>query len=398
MTLAINPRLLALTSIFFLGALSSICYPPFLRAEAQSGSSANQFTVPNGQLTFDSEGLECPNVSDKCKLFHSRIPHVPSEQSGVTIGRGYDLKRKEPDKIKKDLITAGLSNQIAEAYSRAGCKLLSSRKCEPQYTGKKAREFINSNKHNLLEITPEQQRKLFAITYSEIKDDVKRISNSAKDGKGNYYGTVNFENLNPKILDVLIDLRYRGDYTPKAREWIQKHVVNNDIVAFQNAMMNDYWTTKSEPVPLDRFNRRLLYLGVQKKKPSCQATVNTMVSRINSIGAITYEANLRTTNSKRNPFPQNQRLGITLGAKDATSSVSKKSADIMNSPVIMTEFARKIFSSCPSVIEISFYLYQTDWEIAFFRGPDDKVIRGKCIGPGERPVDYVLQWGEYFCL
>ena len=85
-----------------LGASSSICYPPFLRAEAQSGSSANQFTVPNGQLTFDSEGLECPNLSDKCKLYHSRIPHVPSEQSGVTIGRGYDLKRKEPDKIKKE--------------------------------------------------------------------------------------------------------------------------------------------------------------------------------------------------------------------------------------------------------------------------------------------------------
>ena len=92
MTLVINPRLLALTSIFFLGASSSICYPPFLRAEAQSGSSANQFTVPNGQLTFDSEGLECPNLSDKCKSILRRQALAWRQES---VGCGFKSQRQQ---------------------------------------------------------------------------------------------------------------------------------------------------------------------------------------------------------------------------------------------------------------------------------------------------------------
>ena len=396
MTLAINPRLLTLTSIFFLGASSSICYPPFLRAEAQSGSSANQFTVPNGQLTFDSEGLECPNLSDKCKLYHSRIPHVPSEQSGVTIGRGYDLKRKEPDKIKKDLIAAGLSNQIAEAYSRAGCKLLSSGKCEPQYTGKKAREFINSNKHNLPEITPEQQRKLFAITYSEIKDDVKRISNSAKDGKGNYYGTVNFENLNPKILDALIDLRYRGDYTPKTRELIQKHLVNNDMVAFQNAMMNDYWTTKSQPVPLDRFNRRLLYLGVQKERPGCQATVNKVLAAMRSAGAKNTSYSVSRKSAEQysgNPTDRSDQIIFSL--KDSSSQGYQPIAQsLMRSPKMQAQ-ANNIATNCGNTAIISFGVYGTDNFHSYFVGASGEATPQRCAAWDRSKK--LTPWGEGIC-
>lgn len=40
-------------------------------------------------MTFDQEGLENPG-----KKYHSRVPHVPSSSSGVTIGRGYDMKYK----------------------------------------------------------------------------------------------------------------------------------------------------------------------------------------------------------------------------------------------------------------------------------------------------------------
>jgi hypothetical protein len=90
MTLAMKPSLVELTAFSFFAATYLVGYQPPLKAAEQAGTetTANQFRVPNGQLTFDLEGLECPDPSDKCIAFHSRIPHVPSEESGVTIGRG----------------------------------------------------------------------------------------------------------------------------------------------------------------------------------------------------------------------------------------------------------------------------------------------------------------------
>lgn len=215
------------------------------------------FQVPRGQLTFDAEGQECPDKARKCNKYHSRKPHVPDNISGVTIGRGYDLKRRTPEKIKRDLMATGLTPEDAEVYAKAGCKMISTGSCEPQFTGDKARKFISDNQDKLREITPEQQRKLFEITYSEMEEDIKRISNNEKDK----YGAVDFETLNPKIKDVLVDLRFRGDYTPDSRKLIQKPVANNDFQAFKEAMGNEYWVNKSTPVPSDRFKRRLIYLN-----------------------------------------------------------------------------------------------------------------------------------------
>jgi hypothetical protein len=45
--------------------------------------------VAKGQATYNSEG----NEGGK---YHSRKAHHPTAASGVTIGRGYDLKEKKP--------------------------------------------------------------------------------------------------------------------------------------------------------------------------------------------------------------------------------------------------------------------------------------------------------------
>jgi hypothetical protein len=125
--------------------------------------------------------------------------------------------------------------------------------------GDKARSFIAKNQDRLVELTPEQQRKLFTRTYSEMEEDVRRISNNVKDK----YGEVDFNTLNSKIKDVLVDLRFRGDYTPESRELIQKYVANNDFGAFKDAMKSKYWLDplkNPNPVPRDRFNQRLEFL------------------------------------------------------------------------------------------------------------------------------------------
>lgn len=198
------------------------------------GSKDNPFQVPNGQVTFDSEGTEGGR-------YHTRKPHVPSDSSGLTIGRGYDMKEKTKAQIKKDLMDAGLSEADAEAYSGAA-----------GLSGEKARQYIKDN--NLAEITPEQQKKLFAITYAAMEADVKRICEKADVVEK--YGATDWATLNPAIKDLLVDLRYRGDYTPGTRAKIQALVAKNDIKGISDIMADEsYWVTE-RGVPKDRFLRR----------------------------------------------------------------------------------------------------------------------------------------------
>ena len=65
-----------------------------------------------GKLTFDAEGSEGGQ-------FHSRKLHVPSMVSGLTIGRGYDMKKKSPAKIIQDLTAAGIDKKDAAILSKA---------------------------------------------------------------------------------------------------------------------------------------------------------------------------------------------------------------------------------------------------------------------------------------
>jgi len=49
-----------------------------------------------GGLTFDAEGQE------RRGRYFSRVAHVPGPWSGVTIGRGYDLKYRKADEVVND--------------------------------------------------------------------------------------------------------------------------------------------------------------------------------------------------------------------------------------------------------------------------------------------------------
>lgn len=191
--------------------------------------------MPKGQLTFDAEGAEGG-------IYHSRKPHVPTDSSGVTIGRGYDLKERTQQSVIKDLTDAGLSMQHADAYAQ-GVGL----------AGALARDFIISNK--LVEITPEQQNKLFQITYDFMESDCIRICN--KSDVVEKYGATDWNTLNSKIKDVVIDLRFRGDYTPESRTFIQKFIADNNLDGFTKVMLDK---SKWQNVPVDRFNRRVQYL------------------------------------------------------------------------------------------------------------------------------------------
>ncbi len=199
-----------------------------------------KMTITEGKLTYDAEGNEGGR-------YHSRVLHAPGENSGLTIGRGYDMKEKSTEKIDRDLTNAGVDADMAAIISRAS-----------GLAGSNAKNFITENGLKTFEISMETQEILFKTVYAELAGDVKRICNKADCVAA--YGAVDWDGLNPLIKDVLIDLRFRGDYYGKTRKKIQTLAAKNDAGGFARAMNDASFWKDSCGVPPDRFDRRVKYL------------------------------------------------------------------------------------------------------------------------------------------
>ncbi len=215
------------------------------RTGQQGGTSgtadtSDPFTVGNGQLTFDAEGQEGGR-------YHTRTAHWPGGASGVTIGRGYDLGQRGRKEILAHMEQAGIAAGDAAKFARAaGLK------------GARAKAFLRANK-DLPEITPAQQKVLFDIVYGELAADVERISGNYAKSAGRRSGNpedfeVDWDNLDPVLRDLVVDLRYRGDYTPATRKKVQPLLIDNDVEGMKKLMADrDFW----KGVPNDRFERRM---------------------------------------------------------------------------------------------------------------------------------------------
>ncbi|NQZ23575.1 MAG: calcium-binding protein [Colwellia sp.] len=194
-------------------------------------------TITKGLLTYEAEGSEGGP-------YHSRKLHVPSLNSGLTIGRGYDMKEKSRQKIKQELIKSGLNQETATTLSTAS-----------GLHGQSAEQFVQDHQLTKVEISIECQEKLFKLSYQEMENDVKRICN--KEDCIAAYGIVNWHELNAAMKAVVIDLRFRGDYTSACRKSLQPILASNDLTAFTaNLKSRVLW----RQVPEDRFKRRIFFL------------------------------------------------------------------------------------------------------------------------------------------
>ncbi|MFE8070092.1 hypothetical protein QQM79_03450 [Marinobacteraceae bacterium S3BR75-40.1] len=205
-----------------------------------ANSRTHQSIVPptKGRLTWEAEGHEGGR-------YHSRILHVPSASSGLTIGRGYDLKERSRAEVTRDLAAAGLAPDRATVLAGA-----------VHLAGEAAEQFIIDQDLLDFEITPGVQLALFETVYEAMEQDVIRIC--TKRDVVERYGRTDWGTLDARIRDTLVDLRFRGDYTPVTRRQIQPPVVANDLVAFRQVMgQQSLWSR----VPADRFQRRVRYLA-----------------------------------------------------------------------------------------------------------------------------------------
>ncbi|MFN8393493.1 MAG: TIGR02594 family protein [Bacteroidia bacterium] len=294
-------------------------------AGGNSGSSGSSSSAPaqkkddplkvkEGQVTFDAEG------QDSGRYF-SRVLHWPGGNSGVTIGRGYDLGSRTAKEVIGHCTAAGIPESQSSLLSGgAGLK------------GEPAGEWVTKNKAKFGEISHDQQKVLFEVVYGEMKQSVVNISEkkAAKDK----YGDVDFEKLHPAIMEMLVDLRYRGDYTPKSREWIQPLVVKNDLKGFAAAISDKKWMN-DYGVPKGRYDARKAFMDAAlagktpaqkpsesapagKDEPKKETTAPTSGNGNNSTTAIdSGTVNASSLNVRSGPGPSFGKVGnpLTDGTK-----------------------------------------------------------------------------------
>ena len=102
------------------------------------------------------------------------------------------------------------------------------------------------------------RRILFDLEIHELAGDVKRICR--KHDVEAKYGVTDWAGLDPIIRDIVVDLRYRGDYTGGTREKVQPCVVGNDLEKLAELMSNELYWVRQRGVPNDRFQRRKKYV------------------------------------------------------------------------------------------------------------------------------------------
>jgi hypothetical protein len=190
-------------------------------------------------LTWSVEGEESGRYA-------SRAIHFPGGNSGVTIGRGYDMRLRSREEIELDLKAVGVGADAARAIS-AGAGL----------RGDAARRFVRERRAELPALTPEQERRLFSeVTYPRYETEARRIS--SKRDVVRRYGELDLEALDRSHYEVLVDLLYRGDYTPQTRISIQPALVAGDTAKLCDALEV---VASSRRVPAERARARRALLG-----------------------------------------------------------------------------------------------------------------------------------------
>ncbi len=191
------------------------------------------FTVEQGQITFDAEGNDNPK-----SLYFSRHLHHPSDSSGVTIGRGYDMKERKAKQVSDDLAAAGVPQTLADKFAK-GAGL----------SEDDADEFVADNRDKLGNITPEAQKQLFELAYPVYLKDAKRLYDKWTSG---VKGSVAWMDLSQAVRDVLVDLRYQGAAT-KARYLAAAKGGTEDLIEIIASQLKDYEPGRHRIAYLQRF-------------------------------------------------------------------------------------------------------------------------------------------------
>lgn len=173
---------------------------------ANTPATSGTLTVSAGQVTFDAEGGDNPSRNN-----FSRHIHCPSDDSGVTIGRGYDLKMRSESSIISDLTQAGVplaqAQQIAKSHGKSGAA---------------AKAFVRDNRAAIGTITHQMQVRLFELIYPRYVETAHHFYDLRT---ANIPQRPTWENLKPAVRALTVDFVYQGFKS----ENTMKKCMSNDI-------------------------------------------------------------------------------------------------------------------------------------------------------------------------
>ncbi|EOW6721201.1 peptidoglycan-binding protein [Cronobacter dublinensis] len=167
---------------------------------------AGPLIVRQGQTTFDSEGVDyitavAPFRQPKHLLQFSRILHHPTVESGVTLGRGFDMKKRSAGEILATLRHAGIEEYKAVICSKAA-----------YLTGREAETFVQFYGPLVGEITHQQQIRLFEIAYQEQVIYAKGVYDRHV-RRLNIQNALPWSRIDTVIRDTFIDTIFQGNST-----------------------------------------------------------------------------------------------------------------------------------------------------------------------------------------
>ncbi|MBT0724882.1 peptidoglycan-binding protein [Rosenbergiella sp. S61] len=176
-------------------------------------NTSGPLKVREGQFTFDAEGRDYLTTVEPFRqpahtAYFSRILHSPGGPSGVTIGRGYDMKMRSSGVIFSDMKKAGVEDYKSLICSKAA-----------GLYGRHATEFVKYYGPLVGEISHLQQVRLFENTFSVY------VSTAARIYKKNSPTPSNWDSIDNKIKEIFYDTLYQGNTS--AKEMVKAISSNN---------------------------------------------------------------------------------------------------------------------------------------------------------------------------
>lgn len=210
------------TDQWFIEALKNASQPVW-----HSGATSGPLQVREAQFTFDNEGVDYITTTEPFRQqrypWFSRILHWPnSAESGVTLGRGYDMGGRSSGEIFATLRQAGVEEYKAILASKSAF-----------LKGRNAAYFIKVYGPLFGEITHQQQIRLFEIAIQIYIARAKRIFNKRK---AKSTSTISWETVRLKLRDIYIDSIYQG--CTSADEFCRV-ILLNDIEAVRTYLKTD---------------------------------------------------------------------------------------------------------------------------------------------------------------
>ena len=204
-----------------------------------AGSGAADLAFPRfSSLTFNAEGGGLPRAWR---------PYWPGGVSGVTLGPGYDLKERDTEEVRTQLVAAGVSASDADRLSAAA-----------GLGAKAAGDWVERHRKSYRPITIDISMLLFLNVYPTYYGRART--------KVEAWGA-SWDSLSPKMQEALIDLSFRGDFAQRHRKKLLPAIVTRSEAMLRDALADyDYWQSHTnlppgKNGPNGRIVARAVFLG-----------------------------------------------------------------------------------------------------------------------------------------